>query len=90
VFPSSPAVLLVCNRPEQATDRRPENALAGREPYAGTFHELFPSWDAFWAQRPDKEALPEIAEPAPLEGFLRRCDVGQVIRRFGFADFAPP
>jgi hypothetical protein len=31
---------------------------------------MFPSWDAFWAQRPDKESLPEIAEPAPLEGFL--------------------
>ncbi|KKX63425.1 nuclear transport factor 2 family protein [Pseudomonas putida] len=43
----------------------------GREPYAGSFHELFPSWDAFWAQRPDKDALPQIAEPAPLEGFLK-------------------
>jgi hypothetical protein len=43
----------------------------GREPYAGSFHELFPSWDDFWRQRPDKDALPQIAEPAPLEGFLK-------------------
>lgn len=42
----------------------------GREPYAGTFHELFPSWQAFWAQRPDKDALPEVAPPAPAEAFL--------------------
>ncbi|WP_431024949.1 nuclear transport factor 2 family protein [Halomonas sp. H5] len=42
----------------------------GREPYEGTFHGLFPSWQAFWAERPDKDALPEVAEPAPLEGFL--------------------
>ncbi|HEY6610175.1 MAG TPA: nuclear transport factor 2 family protein, partial [Pseudomonas sp.] len=31
---------------------------------------LFPSWPEFWAARPDKETLPEVAEPAPLEGFL--------------------
>ena len=43
----------------------------GREPYWGTFHELFPSWKAFWAQRPDKDQLPEVAPPAPLEQFLK-------------------
>ncbi|MCP9757818.1 nuclear transport factor 2 family protein [Aquitalea sp. S1-19] len=43
----------------------------GREPYHGTFHEIFPSWQAFWAQRPDKDSLPEVAAPAPLEGFLK-------------------
>ena len=42
----------------------------GREPYHGTFHDLFPSWSEFWAARPDKESLPEVAAPAPLEGFL--------------------
>jgi len=43
----------------------------GREPYQGTFHDLFPSWNAFWAARPDKAQLPEVAEPAPLECFLK-------------------
>jgi hypothetical protein len=42
----------------------------GREPYAGTFHDLFPSWQAFWAARPDKDSLPEVAAPAPAEAFL--------------------
>ncbi|MBS0543429.1 MAG: nuclear transport factor 2 family protein [Proteobacteria bacterium] len=42
----------------------------GREPYEGTFHDLFPSWKAFWAERPDKEHLPELAPPAPVEHFL--------------------
>lgn len=42
----------------------------GREPYQGTFHDLFPSWKAFWAERPDKERLPEVAEPAPMDSFL--------------------
>lgn len=42
----------------------------GREPYPGTFHDLFPSWKEFWAERPDKETLPEVASPAPLERFL--------------------
>ena len=42
----------------------------GRQPYNGTFHELFPSWKEFWAERPDKDSLPEVAAPAPLEQFL--------------------
>jgi hypothetical protein len=42
----------------------------GREPYAGTFHDLFPSWNDFWANRPDKDQLPEVAAAAPLEHFL--------------------
>ena len=44
----------------------------GREPYPGTFHDLFPSWKAFWAQSPARDTLPEVAEPAPLEQFLRQ------------------
>jgi hypothetical protein len=42
----------------------------GREPYDGAFHELFPSWREFWAARPDKDKLPEVAPPAPLQKFL--------------------
>ena len=42
----------------------------GREPYQGTFHDLFPSWNDFWAKRPDKDQLPEVAEPAALDRFL--------------------
>lgn len=41
----------------------------GREPYAGAWHELFPSWREFWASKP--ESLPEVAEPAPVEQFLK-------------------
>lgn len=43
----------------------------GREPYPGTFHDLFPSWKAFWANPPMREGLPEVAAPAPLDSFLR-------------------
>ena len=41
----------------------------GREPYEGAFHELFPSWREFWAKKP--EDTPDVAEPAPLEQFLK-------------------
>ena len=41
-----------------------------REPYEGAFHELFPSWEAFWSQASASE-LPEVATPAPLEEFLK-------------------
>ncbi|AQZ96883.1 nuclear transport factor 2 family protein [Halopseudomonas phragmitis] len=44
----------------------------GREPYHGTFHDLFPSWKSFWATSPERDQLPEVAEPAPLENFLRQ------------------
>jgi len=60
-----------------ATDsRRPplgENKMRwpGREPYEGSFHDLFPSWRQFWSARSDRERLPEVAPPAPLERFLR-------------------
>jgi hypothetical protein len=42
----------------------------GREPYSGAFQDLFPSWTEFWAKRPDRDQLPEVAAPAPLEKFL--------------------
>ena len=43
----------------------------GREPYSGAFHDLFPSWREFWAARPDRDTLPEVAAPAPAERFLQ-------------------
>jgi len=42
----------------------------GRSSYDGSFHSLFPSWKEFWAERPDKNCLPEVAPNAPLEHFL--------------------
>lgn len=48
-----------------------------REPYEGAYHELWPSWDEFWASPPDSDE-PEVAAPAPLEQFLTtmRRDAG--------------
>lgn len=43
----------------------------GREPYHGTFHDIFPSWKEFWNNAPDRDELPQVAEPAPLDGFLK-------------------
>lgn len=43
----------------------------GREPYAGHWHDLWPSWKAFWANPPASDE-PEVAEPAPLDEFLKR------------------
>jgi len=40
-----------------------------REPYAGAYHELWPSWQTFWDNPPASEG-PEVAPPAPLEEFL--------------------
>ena len=40
-----------------------------REPYAGAYHELWPSWQTFWDNPPASEE-PEVAPPAPLEEFL--------------------
>ena len=39
----------------------------GREPYEGTFHDLFPTWKNYW-NNPQPTA--PIAEPAPLEKFI--------------------
>lgn len=41
-----------------------------REPYAGAFHQLFPSWQRFWSEA-TRADLPDVAPPAPLEQFLR-------------------
>ena len=40
-----------------------------RERYTGAYHELWPSWKAFWANQPD-DSEPEVAPPAPLGQFL--------------------
>lgn len=44
----------------------------GREPYHGTFHDLFPSWNSFWRSNPQRDELPEVSAPAELEHFLRQ------------------
>ena len=40
-----------------------------REPYEGAYHDLWPSWQDFWANLPGEDS-PEVAEPAPLDKFL--------------------
>jgi len=40
-----------------------------RDAYDGAFHDLWPSWAAFWAQSPDSGDA-DVAPPAPLEQFL--------------------
>jgi hypothetical protein len=40
----------------------------GREPYEGSWHDLWPSWKSFWANPPAGAA--EVAAPAPLGKFL--------------------
>ncbi|MEP1472913.1 MAG: nuclear transport factor 2 family protein [Halieaceae bacterium] len=40
-----------------------------REPYEGAYHDLWPSWQDFWASLPG-DGAPEVAEPAPLDEFL--------------------
>ncbi|MCB1462839.1 MAG: nuclear transport factor 2 family protein [Nitratireductor sp.] len=48
-----------------------------REPYEGSFHELFPSWQAFWDRGgPDDGPL---AEPAPLEEFIETMRRGNEV-----------
>ena len=41
-----------------------------RDHYDGAYHDLFPSWKAFWAE-PISEELPAVAAPAPYETFLK-------------------
>jgi len=48
-----------------------------REPYEGSFHELFPSWQDFWDRGgPDDGPL---AEPAPLEEFIETMRRGNEV-----------
>jgi len=50
-----------------------------RDNYDGAFHDLWPSWQDFW-DNPITEELPAVAEPAPLEQFLKtmRRDSGEI------------
>jgi DsbC/DsbD-like thiol-disulfide interchange protein len=47
-----------------------------RERYEGAYHELFPSWDAFWKNPPKDGITPEVAAPAPREEFLKTMRAG--------------
>ena len=40
-----------------------------RDAYEGGWHQLFPSWEKFWANPPTVDE-PEVATPAPLGEFL--------------------
>jgi hypothetical protein len=40
-----------------------------RDDYQGAYHELWPSWQAFWDSPPTHDE-PEVAPPAPLDEFL--------------------
>jgi len=42
-----------------------------QESYKGAYHELFPSWEAFWKNPPRDGATPEVAAPAPRDEFLK-------------------
>jgi len=46
-----------------------------REPYEGAYHELFPSWKAFWAH-PPQPGEAQVAAPAPLGEFLKTMRAG--------------
>jgi uncharacterized protein (TIGR02246 family) len=49
----------------------------GREPYHGSFHELFPSWKTYW-DRGGPEDGP-VAAPAPLEAFIETMRRGNEV-----------
>jgi hypothetical protein len=46
-----------------------------REHYDGAWHEMFPSWQSFWANPPGDD-VPEVAVPAPAEEFLKTMRAG--------------
>jgi len=47
-----------------------------RESYDGAYHELFPSWGAFWKNPPKDGVTPEVDVPAPREKFLKTMRAG--------------
>lgn len=50
----------------------------GREPYHGSFHDLFPSWKSFWDKGPQPEA--PVAAPAPIDQFIETMRRGADVR----------
>jgi hypothetical protein len=48
-----------------------------REAYDGAWHELFPSWQEFWRNKP--EGTPEVAVPATPDQFLKTMRRGAAI-----------
>ena len=46
----------------------------GVAPYTGGYHELFPSWKAFWARAGAPEG--PVAVPAPFDEFIKRMRAG--------------
>lgn len=50
----------------------------GREPYEGSFHELFPSWKEYWERGGPKDG--PLPPPAPLEAFIETMRRGQEVR----------
>jgi len=47
-----------------------------REPYDGTYHDLFPSYKQFWKNPPKDGVTPEVAAPAPIGEFLKTMRAG--------------
>lgn len=50
----------------------------GREPYEGSFHALFPSWDEYWDRGGPNDG--PVADPAPLEAFIETMRRGNEVR----------
>ena len=42
----------------------------GVAPYEGGYHQLFPSWKAFWARSGPPDG--PVADPAPFDEFIKR------------------
>lgn len=49
----------------------------GREPYHGSFHDLFPSWKTYWDRGGPADG--PLAEPAPLEAFIETMRRGNEV-----------
>ena len=43
-----------------------------QEPWEGSWHDFFPSWQRFWADAGGADGDVDVAEPAPLGEFLAR------------------
>ena len=59
----------------------------GREPYEGSWHDLWPSWKSFWANPPAGEAEVAAARPTRRSS-SPRCAAARPIRRSVSAETA--